>query len=259
MTIEKKNDFELDKYKSQPIRFSEKGDHYELVFTDDFIVPSSGVDGLKQYTIITDVLMDMRNADHDKELHIFIGSYGGMTHALNMILQQVLEFKHRVAINLGMADSAGWMLTFACQERYGSPFSEYVYHEMFCVEIGRNKEIRNANTYAINWWKELLDRTDTRKVLTDNELKLGETSDVWFTGADLIKRGAVMDYSKYVTRTVPTKCDNCYNVGDSIYVKEGDEYILCKKDYAKRLSYNELVMHGDNDGKTDRKKKKGAK
>lgn len=240
MTIEKKNDFELDKYKNQPIRFSEKGDHYELVFTDDFIVPSSGVDGLKQYTIITDVLMDMRNADHDKELHIFIGSYGGMTHALNMILQQVLEFKHRVAINLGMADSAGWMLTFACQERYGSPYSEYVYHEMSCLGFGKISEIKNNNEFCRNWWNELFERTDTKNVLTEEELKLGETSEVWLTGKQLIERGAIKDYSEYTNRKTPVKSD-CWMVGESVYIKDGDEYVLYRKDSKKKLDYEELL------------------
>lgn len=244
MAIEKKNDFELDKYKSQPIRFSEKGDHYELVFTDDFIVPSSGVDGLKQYTIITDVLMDMRNADHDKELHIFIGSYGGMTHALNMILQQVLEFKHRVAINLGMADSCGWMLTFACQERYGSPYSEYVYHEMSCFGFGKISEIKNNNEFCRNWWNELFERTDTKNVLTEEELKLGETSEVWLTGRQLIERGAIKDYSEYLNRKTPIKSD-CWMVGESVYIKDGDEYVLYRKDSKKKLDYEGLLKEAN--------------
>ena len=244
MAIEKKNDFELDKYKSQPIRFSEKGDHYELVFTDDFIVPSSGGDGLKQYTIITDVLMDMRNADHDKELHIFIGSYGGMAHALNMILQQVLEFKHRIAINLGMADSCGWMLTFACQERYGSPYCEYVYHEMSCFGFGKISEIKNSNEFYRNWWSELLERTDTKNVLTEEELKLGETSEVWLTGKQLIERGAIKDYSEYVKRKTPVKSD-CWMVGESVYIKDGDEYVLYRKDSKKKLDYEGLLKEAN--------------
>lgn len=242
---EKKTDIGSDKYKGQPVRFEDKGDHYELIFTDEFNVPTSGtlMDGGKAYTIITDVVTDMRNADHDKELHIFIASYGGEVHALNMILQQVFEFRHRVAINMGMADSCGWMLTFACQERYGSPFCDYMYHEMSGGAWGKTVEIKNQNEFTSRWWKELLDRTDTKNVLTKEELKLGETSQVWFTGAELIKRGAVKDYSEYRCRKVPAKSE-CWKVGDSIYVKDGDEYVLYKKD-RKKLDYGGLVKEAN--------------
>ena len=235
-----------DKYKGQPIRFADKGNHYELIFTDEFNVPTSGtmsMDG-KAYSIITDIVTDMRNADHEKELHIFIASYGGAVHALNMILQQVFEFRHRVAINTGMADSCGWMLTFACQERYGSPFCEYMYHEMSCGTIGKMQEIRNQNEFSEKWWKELLDRTDTVNVLTEEELKLGKTSEVYLTGAELIRRGAIRDYSEYRTRSIPMKSE-CWKIGDAIYVKEGEKYILCKKDTKKALDYDGLLQEAN--------------
>ncbi len=245
MADEKKPDLSADKYKGQPIRFEDKGDHYELIFTDDFNVPTSGTMSMngKPYTILTDVVTDMRNANHDKELHIFVASYGGEVHALNMILQQVFQFKHRVAINMGMADSCGWMLTFACQERYGSPFCDYMYHEMSCGTFGKNVEIRNQNEFATNWWKELLSRTDTANVLTEEELKLGETSEVWFTGAELIRRKAIRDYSEYIGRKIPVKSE-CWKVGDAIYVKDGDEYTMYKKD-KKKLDYDGLLKEAN--------------
>lgn len=241
MADEKKIDLGADKYKNQPIRFEDKGDHYELIFTDEFNVPTSGtmMQGGKPYTILTDIVTDMRNANHNKELHIFIASYGGEVHALSMILQQVFEFKYRVAINMGMADSCGWMLTFACQERYGSPFCDYMYHEMSSGSWGKTVEMKHQNEFAQKWWKELFNRTDTKNVLTEEELKLGETSEVWFTGAELIKRGAIRDYAEYADRIIPVPSD-CWKAGDSIYIKEGDEYVLYKKD-KKKLDYKALL------------------
>lgn len=244
MPEEKKPNSFDDKYKGQPVRFEDKGDHYELIFTDEFNTPTSGTmgDG-KSYTLITDVVTDMRNADHDKELHVFIASYGGAVHALNMIFQQLFLFKHRVAINMGMADSCGWMLTFACQERYASPFSDYMYHEMSSLSFGKNAENRNRDSFHDRWWKELLDRTDTRDVLTEEELKLGETSEVWLTGAELIERGAVKDYAEYSKRRIPLKSD-CWMAGDSVYIKDGDEYVLYKKD-KKKLDYYGLLKEAN--------------
>lgn len=242
MAEEKKNDVSTDKYKDKSIRFEDKGNYYELIFTDDFNIPSSGTmfNG-KSYMLITDIVTDMRNANHDKELHIFISSFGGAVHALNMIFQCALEFKYRVAINMGMADSCGWMPTFICQERYGSPWCEYMYHEMSMITFGKTVESKNQTEFASKWWKELLEKTYTHEVLTAEERKLGETSEVWFTGAELIKRGAIKDYSEYKDRKAPANSD-CLKVGDSIYVKDGDKYILYKKDKdKKKIDYCELL------------------
>lgn len=246
MPDEKRTDAGAEsKYKGQPIRFEDKGDHYELIFTDEFNVPTSGTMAMngKPYTVLTDVVTDMRNADHCKELHIFVASYGGEVHALNMILQQVFQFKHRVAVNMGMADSCGWMLTFSCQERYGSPFCDYMYHEMSCGAIGKMQVIKNQNEFCEKWWKELLDRTDTASVLTEEEMRLGQTSEVWLTGAELIRRGAIMDYSEYVGRKIPQKSD-CWTVGDAVYVRDGDGYVLCRKD-KKRIDYRGLLAEAN--------------
>lgn len=246
MAEEKKPEISADKYKNQPVRFEDKGDHYELIFTDEFNVPTSGtmMEGMKPYTLITDVVTDMRNANHDKELHIFVASFGGEVHALCMILQQVLEFKHRVAINMGMADSCGWMLTFACQERYGSPFSDYMYHEMSGGSWGKTVEMKHQNDFAERWWNELFERTDTKNVLTEEELKLGETSEVWLTGAELIARGAVKDYSEYPRRKIPSKSE-CWKIGDNVYLKDGDEYVLYRKDGRKKLDYDSFIAEAN--------------
>ncbi len=223
------------------IQFKDCDDHYELIFTDDFIVPSSGSfsSESKSYTLITNIVNEMRKANHEKELHVFIASFGGHAHALNMMLQQVLEFKYRVSINLGMADSAGWMLMFACQERYGSPFSEYMYHEMSGFECGKNKEIKHVNEFCIKWWDELLSKTDTRKVLTGEELKLGETTEVYFTGAELISRGAIKDYAEYTKRKIPSKT-TCWKVGDDLYMQEDGEYVKYVKS-GDKTTYANLV------------------
>ena len=114
-----------NKYDNRPIRWLDKKDHYELIFTDDFITPSSGFwDGPMDNgnSQLTDIVLDMRAGDKSKEVHVFVGSFGGEVAALNMILQQLLTYEYRVGINLGTACSCGWMLLFACQERYVSPF-----------------------------------------------------------------------------------------------------------------------------------------
>lgn len=233
-----------EKYKDRAIRFIDKTTHYELIFTDDFVTPSSGSfdDSSKSYTLITDVVTDMRNANKDKELHIFIGSYGGQVSALNMIYQQVLTFKYRVAINLGMADSCGWMLYFVCHERYTSPFSQFMFHSMSSFSFGKVQENKNHNHFDEKWWKILLSNTCTEKVLTKDELKLGETSEVWLVGQDIIDRGFAKDYNEYLSRKSLVKNDNVFTVDDKIYVKEDDKYIKYQKsNKSESFTYEELI------------------
>ena len=54
---------------------------------------------------------------------------------------------------------------------------------------------------------------------------------------------SVKDYSEYRCRKVPAKSE-CWRVGDSIYVKDGDEYVLYKKD-RKKLDYGGLIKEAN--------------
>ena len=199
------------KYARQAIRWEDKGDHYELIFTDDFVTPSSAglrqSDGLIAFNtgsaLLTDIVLDMRNGNKHKEVHVFVGSFGGEVAALNMILQQLLTYDYRVGINLGTACSCGWMLLFACQERYVSTFSQAMYHDMATVCGGKHSELQRNAEYMARWQQELLKITDTAKVLTEKELELGRTSEVWLTGRELIERGEAREYSEYLNRKIP--------------------------------------------------------
>ena len=205
---------ENDKYNGESIRWIDAGDHYELIFTDDFIAPSTRemdsafLQGgplplFRSNSLLTDIILDMRKGCKQKEVHVFVGSFGGEVAALSMILQQLLCYPHRVGINLGTACSCGWMLLFACPERYVSPFSQAMYHDMSIMTMGKHTELRSNAEFMALWQKELLHVTDTQKVLTERELELGRTSEVWLTGRQLIERGAARDYQDYLTRRAP--------------------------------------------------------
>ena len=181
------------KYDNATIRWIDKGSHYELIFTDDFIALSSTSHNAEKgfifsrsgNALLTDILMDMRDGDKSKEVHVFVGSFGGEVAALNMILQQLLAYEYRVGINLGTACSCGWMLLFACQERYVSTFSQAMYHDISSFHGGKHTELQRNAEFMGRWQKELLKITDTVNVLTEKELELGRTTEVWFTGRPL--------------------------------------------------------------------------
>ena len=231
MEFPKINSILDDKYSKCTIRWIDKHDHYELVFTDDFVTPSSsgrkfdagiGLPPLFGNALLTDIIIDMRDGDKDKEVHVFIGSFGGEVAALNMILQQLLTYKYRVGINLGTACSCGWMLFFACQERYVSPFSQAMYHDISSICMGKHSEMQRSAEFISRWQKELLKCTDAGKFLTPRELELGQTSEVWFTGRELVERGAARDYSEYLTRRIPFPVHNAARVKNDLYVQDFD-------------------------------------
>ena len=218
---------ESSKYDGKTIRWIEYKDHYELIFTDDFVTPSSS--GIRQNghiiltgpgnSLLTDIIMDMRNGDKSREVHVFIGSFGGEVAALNMILQQLLTYDYRVGINLGAACSCGWMLFFACQERYVSPFSQTMYHDISSVCGGKHSELHHNAEFMGKLQQELLRVTDTAKVLTEKELELGRTSEVCLTGQELIDRGAARDYNYYIGREIPMLNKGFLSVGEKNYAK----------------------------------------
>lgn len=238
-----------NKYARQAIRWEDKGSHYELIFTDDFVTPSSaklsqdsGFIALNAgNSLLTDIIVDMRDGDKHKEVHVFVGSFGGEVAALNMILQQLLTYDYRVGINLGTACSCGWMLLFACQERYVSPFSQAMYHEMSCICGGKHSELQRNAEFMARWQKELLKVTDTAQVLTPDELALGRTTEVWFTGQELIARGAARDYSEYLARRIPMPGMSLMMGPDGFYAPGPGGWKRFELKECETISYPELL------------------
>lgn len=240
-----------DKYKDQNVRFYDKDDHYELIFVDEFNLPTSGkwYPGDKPEYNLLNIIEDLRNADKSKELHIFIGSFGGYVICLNMMMQNILEFSYRVGINMGMADSCGFMMLCCCNEIYTSPWCQFMYHEMFGCAMGKVQEQQNTVKYNEKWWKLLQDHSFIREILTPEELKLGETSEVYLTGQELIDRGKVMSYSQYKSRVSLTKAapnefvivnGNVYRKVGSVYKKYSEDK-PCKKNNNNSYSQRDLL------------------
>ena len=232
------------KYEGKPIRFYDKKSHYELIFMDDF---KSVQDPEKTWSgsnpLLADLVQDMKDADHSKEIHVFIGSYGGEVVALNTVLQMILQFSHRVGISTGWSCSCGWMLLFACEERYVAPFSYNLFHSMSSFSWGKVKENKNKVEFEEKWWNNLLKYVDS-SFLSEEEKKLAETSEVCLTGEELIQRGACKPYSEYCKRTLPKEVEGIFEVGEDLYVKEkcSDKYIrLCKAKKEKKITWQELV------------------
>ena len=233
--IDKENDiFTNDKYKDKPLRFYDKNDHYELYFIDAYQYPN------KNYTILSDIIIDLKNADKNKELHIWINSHGGYVFSLNSILQQILEFTHIVTITTGAAMSCGFMLWCCGNEKYVSPMSELLYHGISSGFFGKGNEISLYGNFLEKELNMLIKILGVDKILTKEELTLGKTSEVWLLGSELIERKIALDYSQYKCRIIPTTSD-AIKIDDDIYIRDDNGYVKYEKSKGNKLTYIDIL------------------
>ena len=238
-----------DRYDNKPIRFYDKGDHYELWFMDDFCIPGSGNmwENGKEYTLLCDIAEELHNGDPNKELHIFIWSYGGSCDAVSTILQCIEKYRRKVAVNMGCADSCGWILFFSCDERYASRHSEFLYHEPSLFQFGKQEECAARVDYQRKRLAAMFMNENIQKYLTEEEKKLGQTTEIWLTGDEMILRGGCRDYSLYKKRIAPKVIENeFFSFDDKIYRFDGSKMYEYKQLGNHPLDDCSLISYDDN-------------
>lgn len=231
-----------DKYKDKPLKFFDKVTHYELFFVDEFNYPD------KDYTVLTDIIIDLKNSDKSKELHIWINSYGGYVINLISLMQVVREFDYVVTICNGAAMSCGFMLWCCGHEKYVSPYSDLMYHAISMITYGKSFEVRLRADFIERQTSILIETTGINKILTEEEIVLGKTSEVWLLGGELIERGIAKDFALYKDRIIPTKSD-VFKIGDYIYEKENGTYIKYEKSKDKPINYFEILEKSKEDNR----------
>ena len=242
MSEEKKKELNVsdDKYKDKPLKFRDCGDHYELVFADLFMHPD------KDYTVATEIMIDLKDADKNKEIHVYINSDGGCCSNLSMIVQQLLEFHHCVTIVIGNAISAGFVLFCCGKERYVSAYSELMFHGITAFAFNKASEISAIGKHVEGLERTLFDAVDIRDILIDAEIEKGKTTEIWFLGEEMIKRGVAKDFSKFKERAMPTK-EEFLSKNNRYFHFEDNIFVEYKKT-DKKFSYTELsLMKKDRD------------
>ena len=183
----------LNNYSNKSIQFYKKDNRYILIFADVFF-PSS-----KEDFVITDLYKDLQEADKKCEIHIFIDSPGGDCSTLEMLASEIRKFAQVITVCRGHAMSAGFLLWLIGDERYVTPGAALMFHE--ATHLGwldiKTKEVKNWNEFSLKLNKQLLKEFQVEDFLTADELKLGETSEVWFTGQDMIDRKLALPYDNY--------------------------------------------------------------
>ena len=222
------------KYMQSPICFKDCDDHYELIYTGEF--ESVGKDSVA----VMQVMQDLMNGDKDVELHILINSVGGDVENLSMVLQQVLQYKHRVTVCCGAAMSAGFLLWACGHEKYVSPYGELMYHTVYSGYEGKGIELSAYGKHIESLTQKLIEAVNIQDLISKEDMEMGKNTEVWYTGEQFIKCGKAFDYSEYCNRKAPISAIFVV-AGDCVFAKAGDNYVKLEINFDKEYTYQEIV------------------
>lgn len=209
------------KYDGKPIKFIDKKTHYQLIFTSDFTFPD------QQTPIYNDLLIDLKDADKSKEIHVWINSQGGSVTTLMLLSQLIEQFEYIVTLGTGQIDSAGFQFWAMGDERYLSPKTFCMYHAMTSGMIGKAKQVKDYGDFIERYQQIFMNNVITKNILTPQEIEKGKLTQVWLLGKDLIERGVAIDYSQYKNRQSMTKIQG-FKMDQSFYVKDVEgKYYQC--------------------------------
>ena len=226
--------FPNDEYFKEPVCFRDCEDHYELIYTGEF--ESVG----REAAELTKLMQDLKDGDKDMELHILINSIGGDVENLSMVLQQVLQYRHRVTVCCGAALSAGFILWACGHERYVSPYSELMYHTIYSGYEGKGTELSSYGQHIEKLTDLIMNAVGMGDLISDEDMQKGKSTEVWYTGEDFILAGKAKNYSEYMSRIPPTAV-MIMLAGNRFFARSGEKYVELLIDASKEYGYDELI------------------
>ncbi len=224
-----------DDYFNQPVMFRDCDDHYELIYTGEF------EDVGKDSIAVTKLIQDLKDGDKDTELHILINSIGGSVDNLSFVLQQVLEYRHRVTVCCGSALSAGFILWACGHERYVSPYSELMYHTIYSGYEGKGVELSSYGNHVERLTAELMEAVNMKELISKDDMERGKSTEVWYLGKDFIESGKAKDYSEYANRKIPMIALITITGNNRFFAKSGDKYLELVLNPEKEYTYGDIL------------------
>jgi len=234
-----------DDYFNQPVIFRDCDDHYELIYTGEF--EDVGRDSIA----VTKLIQDLKDGDKDMELHILINSIGGSVDNLSFVLQQVLQYRHRVTVCCGSALSAGFILWACGHERYTSPYSELMYHTIYSGYEGKGTELTSYGNHVERLTNELMEAVDMKSLISEEDMQKGKSTEVWYLGKDFIDSGKAKDYSEYAVREIPLSAIIMVVGGNRFFAKSGDKYLELVVNPDNEYSYSDILELGKESAKQE--------
>lgn len=184
----------LDKYADKSIKFYDMNDRYDLIFSSDF----ESADQVA--SIYSDLLIDLKEADKNKELHIWINSQGGSCSTLILLMQQIQEFEYVITIGTGEIDSCGFILWCLGDERYLGQLTFCMYHGISSGNFAKANEMQEYGIFIEKYQTLFEEIVKEKNILTEEELKTGRYTEKWYLGKELIERGVSYDFVNYKSR-----------------------------------------------------------
>lgn len=225
-----------NEYFKEPVCFKDCENHYELIYTGEF--ESVGRESVE----VTKLMQDLKEGDKDKELHIFINSIGGDVEQLSMILQQVLQYNYIVTICCGSALSAGFILWSCGHEKYVSSYSELMYHTISSGYSGKGVELSKYGTHIERLTEKIMEAVNMSSLISEEDIKEGKSTEVWYTGDDFINAGKAKDYKEYLKREIPVMAVVTLS-GNRFFAKSGvDKYVELVIKSEQEYTYDEIIQ-----------------
>ena len=238
-----------NKYDGKPIKFIDKKIFYELIFTSTFEYAD------EDKPLYNDLLVDLKDADKSKELHIWINSLGGSIATLTLLQSLIEQFEYIVTIGTGEIDSAGFMLWCLGDERYVYKNTTCMYHSLSSGNFGKAQQLKEYGDYTIILQQTLQDIIISKDILTQEEIEKGRLTQIWILGKTLIERNKAIDFSQYKFRESMQKIQG-FKMDNLFYVKDMQgkyyESILVSDGKSKREIMQQYIAQiKDNMQKSD--------
>lgn len=223
MAFEKQmlSEIKIDKYADKAIKFYDMQERYDLIFSSDF-------ESADQTSIIySDLLLDLKQADKTKELHIWINSQGGVCSTLILLMQQIQQFEYVVTIGTGQIDSCGFMLWCLGDERYLGKLTFCMYHAISSGSFGKANQMQQFGAFIEKYQSLFEQIVRSKGILNDEQLNKGKYTQMYFLGKQLIDRGVSFDFDNFKNRLKLQKIQ-AFKVFGDIYIKDNqNNYHLC--------------------------------
>jgi ATP-dependent protease ClpP protease subunit len=166
-------------------------------------------------------------ADELDTIEIFINSIGGDL-ITTIDLMNILErFTTVITINAGEASSAGFFIWAKGNIRLTYKYAMFMAHRESYGMIGKTKEHKNYVQKIDKIYGKLYEELFS-KILTEDELKLSETTEVWLSAEDIVERGIGLYYDDYLKGMLQIEEIYKSPISNKYYKFDGEKFIELK-------------------------------
>jgi len=133
-------------------------------------------------------LRTLDSAQKYDEVHIYIGSNGGMLDTTIAIVEHIRQCKATTIAKVSFAASAATVIALACNKVYMYPHSYFMTHNFSAGSYGKGAELKARATFDDNWSKEIFEDLYDGFMTPEEIMSMREDKDFWLLRSDVNKR-----------------------------------------------------------------------